>query len=68
MSDFLFILVGLTEYIVDFLCAPVDSRQPTRSAFPLILIANPQNRLLERFDSYSTAKEIRIKAGLSDDW
>jgi hypothetical protein len=28
MSDLLFILVDLTEYIVDFLCAPVGSRQP----------------------------------------
>src|ERR1700676_5193386 len=41
MSDFLFILVDLTVYIVDFLCAPVGSRQPTRSIYPLILLASP---------------------------
>jgi hypothetical protein len=41
MSDFLFILVDLTEYIVDFLCAPVGSGQPTRSVYPLILLDSP---------------------------
>jgi hypothetical protein len=37
MSDFLFILVDLTESIVDFLCAPVGSWLPTRSVYPLYL-------------------------------
>src|ERR1700722_18475423 len=41
ISDFLFILVDLTEYTVDFLCAPVGSRQPTRSVYPLILLDSP---------------------------
>jgi hypothetical protein len=41
MNDLLFMLVDLTEYIVDFLCASVGSKETTRSVYPLILPATP---------------------------
>jgi hypothetical protein len=41
MNDSLFILVDLTEDIVDFFCAPVGSKETTRSVYPLILLATP---------------------------